>query len=240
VRAGRTGLIFDGGVALFITLIAAALLAGLIPSWLSLVLIAGLFVPYVWVSSLALHRIKQMTAMPPPLRHFLERAHEETRDDSKTGETAPQATLYDWLVLVPTLFAIVAASQGLVSSTIALATHYTLPHAVAGTLGVAALTGIPNAIAAVGLARRGRGAAVVTETFNSNTLNVVAGICLPAMIVGLGTVSSRAFFALWWLVGMSVVAVVLTAWRGGLGRVGGGVLVLLYAVFATLIVFGGN
>ncbi len=35
----------------------------------------------------------------------------------------------------------------------------------------------------------------VTESFNSNTLNIVAGICLPALIVGLGRISPRTVFA---------------------------------------------
>ena len=80
----------------------------------------------------------------------------------------------------------------------------------------------------------------MTETFNSNTLNIVAGIGLPAVITGLGVVSSGAFFALWWLLGMSALAILLTAWRGKLGRIEGGILILLYAVFAVMIVFGGR
>ena len=239
VKAGRAGLLLDGGVALLVTLVAAALLGSLFPAWVGLLLIGLLMVPYVWVSALSVESVQGLK-LPGPVRGFLARAHEETHDDSKTGETAPKATAFEILTLVPTLFAIVAASQGLVSSTVALAARFALPHAVAGTLGVAALTGIPNAIAAVGLARRGRGAAVVTETFNSNTLNVVAGIGLPAAIIGLGTVSAGAFHALWWLLGMTVLAVVLTAWRGGLGRIGGSVLILLYAIFAGLIVFAGK
>jgi cation:H+ antiporter len=238
VRAGRAGLLLDGGIALIITLMAAALLAGAIPAWLFLLLIGMLMVPYIWVSSLSQLAV-QALQIPESIRDFLARAHEETRDDSKTGTTASKATLFDVITLVPTLFAIVAASQGLVSSTVALAGHFALPQTMAGTLGVAALTGIPNAIAAVRLARRGRGAAVVTETFNSNTLNIIAGIGLPAIITGLGTVSSGAFFALWWLVGMSVIAILLTAWRGGLNRISGSILIVLYGAFAALIAFGG-
>ncbi|MEP6672585.1 MAG: hypothetical protein ABJF10_25705, partial [Chthoniobacter sp.] len=110
-----------------------------------------------------------------------------------------------------------------------------LPHAAVGMLVIAALTGIPNAIAGVRLALHGRGAAVVTESFNSNTVNIVAGLCLPALFVGLGRISPRTVFALWWLGGMTIVAIVFTAWGGGLRRLGGAVLLVLYAAFFWMI-----
>jgi hypothetical protein len=61
----------------------------------------------------------------------------------------------------------------------------------------------------VRLATRGRGSAVETECFNSNTLNIVFGICLPAMITGLGNPSGRAFFALGWLGAMTILSITL-------------------------------
>ena len=85
------------------------------------------------------------------------------------------------------------------------------------------------------LALHGRGAVVVTESFNSNTLNIVAGVCLPAVFLGLGKTTPRTIFALWWLAGMTVVAIGLTAWRDGLLRIGGTVLMVLYAAFVAVI-----
>ena len=140
VTAGRAGLLLDGGVALLVTFFAGALLGGLIIPWHGLLLIILVMVPYIWVSALGPRAVHVMF-IPAPIRRFLTRAHDDTHDDSKTGEEAPQATLFDALTLVPSLFAIVAASRGLVSSTVALASHFELPTAVAGTLGVAALTG---------------------------------------------------------------------------------------------------
>ena len=85
------------------------------------------------------------------------------------------------------------------------------------------------------LALHGRGAAVVTESFNSNTLNIVAGVCLPAVFLGLGKTTPHTIFALWWLAGMTIVAIGLTAWRDGLRRIGGTVLMVLYAAFVAVI-----
>ena len=49
---------------------------------------------------------------------------------------------------------------------------------------LAAVTSLPNAVAAVYLASRGRGAAMLSTTLNSNALNVAAGLLLPATITG--------------------------------------------------------
>src|SRR6476661_7704095 len=66
---------------------------------------------------------------------------------------------------------------------------------VLAALVLAALTSIPNLIAAVRLARHGRGAACVSEALNANNANVLAGLCVPAVILGLGSASGITTFA---------------------------------------------
>jgi len=48
---------------------------------------------------------------------------------------------------------------------------------VRGMLVLANLTGISNLVAAISLARRGKGSAVMSEALNSNALNLVFGLC---------------------------------------------------------------
>jgi cation:H+ antiporter len=235
IRPGREGLLLDGGVALVVTLIGALLIAGLIAAWISALLLVLLLVPYVWISSLYPTNVKKMK-IPLPVRQFLTEALADVRDDSKRDTTPPKASWLEFLMIIPALFAIVAGSQALVHSTIILAAHYRLPHAAVGMLAIAALTGIPNAIAAIHLALHRRGAAVVTETFNSNTLNIVVGICLPSLLLGLGSVTPRTVFALASLLVISVVAIAGTARTEGLRRCGGGVLIVLYLVFVGAII----
>ena len=43
------------------------------------------------------------------------------------------------------------------------------------------MTSLPNAVAAVYLARRGRGAAVLSIALNSNAINIVAGLLYPGV-----------------------------------------------------------
>ena len=78
---------------------------------------------------------------------------------------------------------------------------------------LAAFTSLPNLLTAVRLALHGRGAATVSEAFNSNSLNVLAGIAIPALFLALGAAAGLVTFSVWWLVGMTVVAVVLS-YRG--------------------------
>ncbi len=62
-------------------------------------------------------------------------------------------------------------------------------------LVLAALTGLPNVYAAW----RGRGAAVVSETLNSNALNLLIGIAIPAAVFGLGRGSRASALEIAWL-----------------------------------------
>ena len=47
---------------------------------------------------------------------------------------------------------------------------------------LAVVTSLPNAVSAVYLARRGRGAAVLSTALNSNAINVVGGLLIPASL----------------------------------------------------------
>ena len=101
-------------------------------------------------------------------------------------------------LLTPLIVMVVLASVGLVRSALVLGEDLGISKTVLGTLVLAPLTGLPNLVTAIGLAKKGRGSAVVVETFNSNSLNVVAGVLLP-IIVGLGKVSGQSLLSLWWI-----------------------------------------
>lgn len=239
VRVGAAGALLNGGVSLMVTVVAGALLLRWISPPLAIGLMALLFVPYLGVIAAYPSQLKRLP-LPPFLKNFLARATANVQEDCpRTGmETAHvrEATLIDWFVLVPGIFSIVAGSQGIVYATVKLSGRFGISHGVAGALAIAGLTGIPNAIAAIRLATRHRGAAVITECLNSNSANLVCGICLPALFVGLGAVGAQTYFSLGWLFAMSAAAIGLLCWRGGLRRLGGSVLVGLYLLFAGAVI----
>jgi cation:H+ antiporter len=110
-----------------------------------------------------------------------------------------------------------------------------LPNVLVGTLLLAVLTSLPNAYTGVRLGRAGRGSALVSETMNSNTINLVGGIAIPALVVGFGARFSNLVAGdLVWLVVATAAAIGLLARPQGLRRVGGGLLIASWVAFAAV------
>jgi Ca2+/Na+ antiporter len=74
----------------------------------------------------------------------------------------------------------------------------------------------------------------MSETLNSNSINIVAGLALPAALGSLASFSNLDVFDLAWLLGMTALALLLFGRRGGAGRSAGALLVVLYAVFLAV------
>jgi Ca2+/Na+ antiporter len=112
-----------------------------------------------------------------------------------------------------------------------LGTHFAIPEIVTGGVILAAVTSLPNAVAAVYLAARGRGAAMLSTTLNSNALNVTFGLLLPATITGLGAPSPHSdLIAVWYLV-LTVAALAFAYRDGGVRRATGALIIGAYLVF---------
>ncbi|HEY5372730.1 MAG TPA: hypothetical protein VIK01_03550 [Polyangiaceae bacterium] len=81
------------------------------------------------------------------------------------------------LAPIPAPFAVIAGSTMMVERAMTIGDRWHLPGVVLGMLVLANLTGISNLVAAISLARRGKGSAVMSEALNSNALNLVFGLC---------------------------------------------------------------
>jgi Ca2+/Na+ antiporter len=103
-----------------------------------------------------------------------------------------------------------------------------------GVIVLAILTSLPNAWTGVRFGLQQRGSALISETLNSNSINIVAGLVLPAALGSLGAFSGLADFDLAWLLVMTAAALVLFGRRGGAGRTAGTFLIVLYAVFVVV------
>jgi cation:H+ antiporter len=234
VHMHRHGLLLNGGVAVAITALAAAQILGALGSVAATVLLFAVFGPYVWLLAIRPAGIRRLVPFQA-VRHFLVAAVHEEERDVRTGARVPSATRRDLAVLAASLVAIVAGAVGMVHTATDLGARWGVSDVVIGTLVLAALTSLPNVLTAVRLALHGRGAATVSEAFNSNSLNILAGITLPSLVVALGNATGIEVFSIWWLVGTTVVAVGLAYSGGGLRRPEGGVVVALYVVFAAVI-----
>ena len=218
VVIGRRALAIEGAVGIVSLAVAAALIAGAIPAWVALLLLVAVIAPYVVV------------AMRRP---------DEARTPHRTRPAEHRHLHGDALVkpvalLVPAVVLIVAGSYGMVRAALALADRWNVSGTVTGLFVLAVLTSLPNAFTAVRLGLAGRGDALVTETLASNTINLIGGVLLPALFVGLATATASVVFDLAFLGGMTVLTLGLLMQRHGLGRAGGAVLIGLYVAFVAI------
>jgi cation:H+ antiporter len=234
VRVRPAGLWFDGGVGLVVAIVVAARLFGWIGSAAAVAVVVVILVPYLLISALKPGYLERLS-MRPSLKRVLQRILATSEHEKRKDQTPEKPSVIDLLGVVPSLFTVVIASVGMVNSAIVLGKGWHVPNAVIGMLVLATLTGIPNTLAAIRLARHGRGTAVISETLNSNSVNLIVGALIPTLIFGVGTIDPRSRLAIVWSIAMTLFALILATFRGGLTRISGAVLVLVYAVFVLVV-----
>ncbi|MGH9073517.1 MAG: hypothetical protein ACRDZQ_05270 [Acidimicrobiales bacterium] len=156
--------------------------------------------------------------------------------DLRPAEAAPRATRHDVLTVVPALVSVVLGSVGMVHAAEILGHRWQVAPVLVGTLVLASLTSVPNAIAAGRLALRHRGSAVVSESFNSNTINLLVGIALPTLVVGVAPATGLTRLSVWWLLAMTVATLLLAGYQGGLDRREGVGIIAAYLAFVAVLV----
>ena len=188
---------FEGVVAVWVASMTVALVAGWLSPVVGLGLTLALVVPYLFVSALPPARRRNLP-LPRRWRDWLAEAvkDEELALSSAippTGAARGKTVGLPWWPLTTVVGASVAMEWGAT----ALGARLGLSSIILGAVVLAAATSFPNAVAAVYLASRGRGPAALAEATNSNTLNVVVGLLVPAVILGagkaLGCRSDRSF-----------------------------------------------
>jgi cation:H+ antiporter len=212
VRARHDALEIEAIAALWFVTVCLAVVAGWIGGRIGLVLVALAAVPYVF-----------LLGRGEPPEHPRARAIDVWRECRRLV-----------LVLAAALALIVGGSIGAVRSATDLGHSWSVPPTIVGVLVLAILTSLPNAFTAARLAFQQRGSAVVSETMNSNTTNLVFGISVPALFVSLGSTAALTQFELGWLLLMTLAAIALLGRRGGVTRSGGLAILLLYAVFVAV------
>lgn len=244
VALSRSTLALEGVMGLAATLLAGMVLLGVLDPLVGVLLLACIGVPYLLV---LVDGSRFLARLPLPVRTraalvsiLSERAAAHAQDASDedaahaTAEVRPHHAL--WIVL--DLALIVAGSFGMVQAAVSLGGHWGVSGALVGVLVLGPLTSLPNAFTGVRLGLAQRGAALVSETFNSNTINLAGGVMAPALFVGLGSASGTQRTDLAWLLGMTCICLFCLARPRGAGRGAGALLVGLYAGFVVLQLIG--
>jgi Ca2+/Na+ antiporter len=112
-----------------------------------------------------------------------------------------------------------------------------IPRAVLGTIVLAALTSLPNLWVALHFARTNRGTALFSAAMNSNTINLLGGLVLPAVFVGAGIArGSLGYFG--WLLDLTLLAVLAPLPHRRMSRTAGGAIIAIYLIFGGLRIAG--
>jgi cation:H+ antiporter len=233
LRCVREAVIVEGFVGLWVTLAVFLLAAGVLHATAALVLVAVVAGPYIGLLVLGRRGVRRLH-LGVESNRFLRHTFGEGHRAEHPRPSREVALLTSSMLLLADLVVIVAGSIGMVTSAVVLADSWGIPRALVGVLVLAVLTSLPNASTGVRFARAQRGSALVSETLNSNSINLVVGIAIPATIAGLGAFTALPVFDLVWLVVMTVAAVMLFARSGGPGRLGGAFLITLYGAFVVV------
>ena len=240
------GALVAGRIALHRRVVA---LAGTTALWLAVValgtvgsqsspaiwLLAALlvFVPYVILS--VSPGARRAAPLPPAARQWLEGAVTEEESELFAAVHPRRGTPADALVALAALVVVLASSVVMEHAASSVGHRFTVPDIVVGAVILAAVTSLPNAVAAVYLARRGRAVAVLSEALNSNNLNVVVGLLVPAAILGLGHPGPATTVTAGFAAAMTAGALILAHARRGLGRAHGAALVAGYLAFVAVV-----
>jgi len=243
VVAGRIGLhrkvvALGGTVAMWVAVVCLAVVAGGLPVFAGLVLAVAVLALYVLLLGTEGRNLGWL-GLPRRWAQWLRSAVSEEEAELEEAIRPGRGRWPDAVIAAAALVVVIVASVAMERAASALGQRYGVPQIVTGGLVLAAVTSLPNAVAAVYLAARGRGAATLSTALNSNTLNVVAGLLLPGALIGLGEASAQAGLVTAWYVALTL-AVLALAWRyRGLGRGAGLLVIAAYAVFAASVLASG-
>ena len=232
VRARHEALELEAFVGLWLVAVTLAVVAGGLGATAGIVLVAVVALPYVALLA-AGPRLARRLPLGVAESRFVHRSFGEGHRRARPLDSRREAGRLVVLLLLA-LAVIVAGSVGAVRSATDLADAWSVPGALVGVIVLAILTSLPNAWTGVRFGLQRRGSALISETLNSNSINVVAGLAVPAALGSLGAFSGLAVFDVAWLFGMTGAALVLFGKRDGAGRSAGAFLILLYAIFVAV------
>jgi cation:H+ antiporter len=235
VSLHRRVVVLSGAVALWVALCCLLASTSVLGAPWALAAAGVVLVGYVAVLA-AQRPTRHRVPLPTRVTAWLVAAIDEEEIELNEAIRPPRGRPLDAVVAAIALVVVVVASVVMEHTASRLGHHFHVADAIVGALILAAVTSLPNAVAAVHLATQGRGAAALSTAVNSNNINVVAGLLIPGTILGLarasgaGTLTAASYLTL-------TLAVVLLAYRRrGLSRRAGWLILAGYAAFVVALV----
>jgi cation:H+ antiporter len=223
-----------GAVALWIALVTLATVTGVLSPVAGLAVVLLVFAPYVALLGMSAERLARLR-LPDAWRRWLAETVREEELELEPAIHPRRGGSRDALIAAAAVVVVVAASVAMERTASQLGAHKGVAPIVIGALVLAGVTSLPNAVAGVYLARRERGAAVLSTALNSNALNILAGLLIPTAFIGLGAPSTQTTFVTASYLAMTVLALVLAYTGHGLRRAEGAAILLAYAAFVGVL-----
>lgn len=213
----RRVVVLGGFVAMWTAACCLATTTGVITTVVGLVLAGVVLVSYVVILGL---RRNALQRLPLPRRWLaaISSAVDEEEHELVVAIRPPRGRPVDAVLAFGALVVVVLASIAMERGGSELGHHFHVADAVIGGVVLAAVTSLPNAVAAVHLASKGRGAAALSTALSSNNLNVVAGLLIPGAILGRASPSRAGIFTASCYVALTALVLVMAFAQRGLSR----------------------
>jgi cation:H+ antiporter len=227
-------ILLEGIVATLIATICLAVVLGGPGAGIGLLAAAAVLIPYLLVSGIRPERLREI-GLPSPWANWLSQAIAEEDQELEPAIHPRRARAVDVIVALIATAVVVGASTAMELSASTLGSRRRVSEIVIGGLILAGVTSLPNAVAALYLTARGRGAATLSIALNSNALNVTLGLLLPGLLVGLGAPSGQATLVAAWYLALTVAAVACAYRARGLRRSHGALIICGYLGFVAAV-----
>ncbi len=205
-------------------------MVGVVPPAAGFVLVLVIVVLYAVVLGVGDRDLARFR-LPRPWITWLRSAVTEEEVELEEAIRPQRGRGRDVVLAVFSLLVVVAASVTMERAASVLGIRFAIPEIVVGGLVLAAVTSLPNAVAAVYLAARGRGAATLSTALNSNTLNIALGLLLPAAVIGLGPPAGQTTLIAAWYLGLTAAVLALAYRDSGVRRQTAILVIAAYVVF---------
>ena len=230
----RRVIILEGTVAILIAAVCLGVVLGGAGPGVGLLVGVAVLVPYLIVSGVRPERLVTSGCRRGGSR-WLSEAVVEEEHELEPAIHPRTADARDVIVAVLATGVVVGASVAMELTASTFGTRHHVAQIVIGGLVLAGVTSLPNAVSALYLAVRGRGAATLSIALNSNALNVTIGLLLPGMLVGLGAPSGQGTLVAGWYLGLTVVTLTCAYAGRGLRRAHGALIIAGYLAFVAAV-----
>ena len=200
---------------------------------------AAALIPYIGLTALngAQRRVRSGSGRSA---RWLSSAIAQEEQELEEAIRPPRGRPVDLWAAAVALVVVVIASVAMERAASRLGHRWSVPDVLVGTLVLAGVTSLPNAVAAVYLARRGRGAASLSTAMNSNAFNVAVGLFIPAVVLGIGPAMGAVTMIAIWYAGLTAFVLIAAYVDRGLRRTTGALIVAAYAGFVGAVIAGSG